>query len=69
MRNLFFIISALAVLVTCDKDDDPVVEESHLSKRTVLVYAAAENNLDPFLDDDLEEMKTGSLQLGRSRIL
>lgn len=57
-------ICALTLLVACSQDDDvnqvkPLVK----ARRTVLVYAAAENNLNSFLDENLTNMKKGSLQL------
>lgn len=57
----------LAVLLTaCGDDDTPApqpkpVEEK--AERTILVYMAAENNLTRYATDDLNEMKSGSLEL------
>ncbi len=67
----------MTLLVACRDDDDSVdsvvpadnVDNEVKSRRTVLVYMAAENNLDPFADLDLSEMKKGSLQLDEEQNL
>lgn len=64
MKKILLMICALTLLVACSQDDDvnqvkPLVK----ARRTVLVYAAAENNLNSFLDENLTNMKKGSLQL------
>lgn len=68
MRNrLLLTISVTALLLACNDYDDPFKDDPYpqepKASRTVLVYVAAENNLDSFIDMDLEEMKTGSNQL------
>ena len=70
MKKILIGISLLTALCSCHPDDDeeskPSVEEA---SRTVLVYMAAENNLASFSDDDLNEMKTGSLSLSKDQNL
>ena len=69
-KFLLLTISILTMLTACSKYDDPFgnedpkIEDPEVAERTVLVYVAAENNLDYYLDYDLEEMKVGSSQLG-----
>lgn len=60
MKKFLISISLLAALCSCHHDDDP---SDNMARKTVFVYMAAENNLARFADEDLEEMKTGSLQL------
>ena len=48
-------------LSACHHHDDP--KEETPADRTVLVYIAGENNLSSYADNDIQEMKTGSLQL------
>ena len=71
MKNIVFIVCFLSFLIACREDDDPVnpADDEVKSRRTVLVYMAAENNLDPFADFDLSEMKKGSLQLDEDQNL
>lgn len=59
--TILFLGAAFA-FTSCHHDNDKN-EPKHLPLRTVLVYIAAENNLATYANDDLEEMKTGSLQL------
>lgn len=61
MKKILISISLLAALCSCHHDDDE--PENKIASRTVLIYMAAENNLARFADDDLLEMKTGSMQL------
>ena len=66
MKKILLTVCALTLLAACSQDDNDSqqVEPSVKARRTVLVYVAAENNLDPFLDNNLAEMKKGSLALG-----
>ena len=60
MKKYLSLIWAVLLLSACHHHDDP---EDKTARRTVLVYMAAENNLVSFSNDDLDEMKTGSLLL------
>ena len=57
---LFYIFFAL-VFVSCTRNDnkDCLNEDPVSAKRTVLIYMAASNSLDPFGDDDIAEMEQG----------
>lgn len=61
MKKYLISLTLLAALCSCHHDDDE--PEDKVAQRTVFVYMAAENNLAHFADDDLLEMKTGSMQL------
>lgn len=67
MKKILIAICLLAGLTSCHKDDD--APEDKRARRTVLVYMAAENNLNPYADNDLEEMMTGSLKLAEDQNL
>ena len=67
MKKILIAICLLAGLTSCHKDDD--APEDNRARRTVLVYMAAENNLNPYADNDLEEMMTGSLKLAEDQNL
>ncbi len=61
---------SLAVLFSCDKKEETVVEEK--LKRAVLVYAAGDNNLTSgvdYLDSDIKQMREASKQLGKDNKL
>lgn len=63
MNKFFITIVSLFTLCSCHSDDAPEEEPIKKAKRTVLVYMAAENNLNSYATDDLNEMKTGSFSL------
>ena len=62
MKKYLILMIATVLFNACSKDDEPADVGSD-SERTVLVYMAGENNLAPFVIDDLTEMKKGSLSL------
>ena len=78
-KFLLLTISILTMLTACSKYNDPfgneeekeepIIDEPQVAERTVLIYVAAENNLDVYLDFDLEEMKAGSSELGKGQNL
>lgn len=62
MNKIFTLLIATAMLFafpSCHKDskDEPNEPTSNATKRTVLIYAVASNNLASFLVDDINEMK------------
>jgi hypothetical protein len=64
MNRLIIAIIGIFVCCSCSKNDDPEpTPEPPVSGHTVLVYMAAENNLNSFAKSDLEEMKEGSKKL------
>ena len=64
IKKILLVICAQTLLVACSQDDDVnQVKPPVKARRTVLVYIAAENNLNSFLDENLTNMKKGSLQL------
>ena len=63
MRKCLFILFGSCLFIACHHHNDYPVDEQ--SERTVLVYMAAENNLNSFAASDLEEMKTGSKSLDK----
>ena len=67
MRKCLFILFGSCLFTACHHHDDHPVDEQ--SERTVLVYMAAENNLNSFATSDLEEMKTGSKSLDKRQNL
>ena len=67
MKKLLIAICAVAMLAACHKDD---TEENEVkADRTVLVYISGECSLWDFIDDDLKEMKAGSLSIGDNNLL
>ncbi len=61
MKKILSLLIMTTVLWSCNEDNtDP---EDLLAERTVLVYVAAENNLNNYATNDIEEMKTGSRSL------
>ena len=83
MKKLLLSICALALLMACSKDNDSQEDNGQESqnqgqeevtpvqqaRRTVLVYIAAENNLNSFLDENLTTMKEGSRHLNDNQNL
>ena len=71
MKHLLTIISAILLFTACSKDDDgpstpPEPEPAH---RTVIVYMVGENNLDPYMRNDINEMRQGRKQVAASENL
>lgn len=70
MKKYLIALSLLTTLWSCHRDhednDDP---KSTTARRTVLVYMAAENNLNFSAESDLTEMKTGSRSLAKDQNL
>ena len=70
MKKYLIALSLLKAFCSCHHDDDDNKEsEDTIAKRTVLVYMAAENNLNRFSESDLTEMKTGSKSLAGNQNL
>ena len=67
MKKYLIALSLLTTLCSCHHDDDE--PKDNRARRTVLVYMAAENNLNSYATDDLNEMKTGSLALAEDQNL
>ena len=67
MKHLLTIISCMMLLTACHKDDSP--KEIELPERTVIVYMAGENNLNSFVNEDLDEMKQGSKNIGNNNLV
>ena len=67
MKKLLIAICAVAMLAACHKDD---TEENEVkADRTVLVYISGECSLWDYIDDDMDEMKIGSLSIGNNNLL
>ena len=70
MNKIIIVLLGIALFCSCDKKDDPEpTPEPVVSGQTVLVYMAAENNLNSFAKSDLEEMKEGSKKLAEDNKL
>ena len=70
MNKIIIGLLGIALFCSCDKKDDPdPTPEPPVSGQTVLVYMAAENNLNSFAKSDLEEMKEGSKKLSENNKL
>ena len=66
MKKLLICICSVLVLCACKNESS----ENSIFDRTVLVYMAGENNLDEFIDSELEQMKQGSKDIGdRNRFI
>lgn len=66
MRSYLLILCTILTLVGCKKDDDD--SPQHFD-RTVLIYVAAENNLAPYLNYEMEEIAEGSKGLGNNALV
>ena len=69
MRHLLTIISAILLFTACSKDDDNGPAPVGPAKRTVIVYMVGENNLDPYMQNDINEMRQGRKQVAASENL
>jgi hypothetical protein len=71
MKHLLTIISAILLFTACSKDDDSpsTPPEPEPARRTVIVYMVGENNLDPFMQNDINEMREGRKQVAASENL
>ena len=65
MKKIFIALLALTTLAACHKDDD----ESKKADRTVLVYMSGENTLSRYVQDDLDELITGSKSIGNNNLI
>lgn len=54
MKYLLTMVCSLAILVSCDDEDDN--SASSVASRTVIVYMSAENNLSSYVSQDINEM-------------
>lgn len=68
MKYLISLIFVTTALIACH-DDNNNPDEPKLADRTVLVYMAAENNLDSYAVDDLSEILLGSKTLNKNQNL
>lgn len=67
MKKILLTIMAIATLSACHhKHEDPVEDKAD---RTVLVYIAGENSLSSFINQEITEMKTGSMTIGKNNLL
>ena len=71
MKHLLTIISAILLFTACSKDDDSpsTPPEPEPARRTVIVYMVGENNLDPYMQNDINEMRQGRKQVAASENL
>lgn len=70
MKKLLFLLTILALLASCHKEEDPDNhKQKELFDRTVLVYISGENNLSYEISKELEEMRTGSQNLGNNALV
>jgi len=71
MKHLLTIISAILLFTACSKDDDSpsTPPEPEPARRTVIVYMVGENNLAPFMQNDINEMRQGRKQVAASENL
>lgn len=63
MKHLFAIITTILLLTACEKDDLPDSPIKNV-KHTVLVYMPSENNLSPYVQNDINEMIQGRQLVG-----
>ena len=68
MKKLMILLATALLFGACgsNDDNDEIPKEA---ERTVLIYIAADNNLSPLADLDLEELKEGSKKLGKQQNL
>ena len=70
MKQLLLLFGLFLIVTSCSKDDDdsaPAPPEP--ARRTVIVYMAGDNNLSSFMQNDLNEIKTGRMQVGNGESL
>ena len=66
MKKIIIAILAVAVFAACSKDDP---EESPIAQRTVLIYMAAQNNLNSYAYYDLKEIEDGIKNIGDNHLV
>ena len=68
MKKILIGLLALTAwtFVSCDKDDP---EEDPIAERTVLVYMAAQNNLNSYAHYDLLEIEEGMKNIGNNHLV
>ena len=69
MKHLLTIISLFILFAACSKDDDSYEAPPEPAQRTVIVYMSGENNLSSYLQNDLNEMKSGRQQVAANENL
>lgn len=67
MKKTIITLLALATLTACHHHDNP--EKEIKADRTVLVYISGECSLYDFIDEELAEMKAGSMTIGDNNLL
>ena len=68
MKKLLIALLAVTVLIGCEKDD-PSDNEDPKADRTVLIYMAAQNNLNSFAHYDLIEIEEGTKNIGNNHLV
>ena len=68
MKKLLIAFLTIVAFVACDKDD-PGTEEENIAQRTVLIYMAAQNNLNSYAHYDLEEIQQGIKNIGDNHLV
>ena len=71
MKHLLTIISAILLFTACSKDDDSpsTPPEPEPARRTVIVYMVGENNLDRYMQNNINDMRQGRKQVAASENL
>ena len=69
MKHLLTIIRLFILFAACSKDDDSYEAPPEPAQRTVIVYMSGENNLSSYLQNDLNEMKSGRQQVAANENL
>lgn len=68
MKKLLIAFLTIVAFSACDKDD-PGTEEENIAQRTVLIYMAAQNNLNSYAHNDLEEIQQGIKNIGDNHVV
>lgn len=77
MKKILSLLCLFLTLVSCSHDSDssdekdlsPQFEVRGPFERTVLIYISGENNLNPIIEDELQEMREGSKGIGNNALV